>query len=684
MTEAEMKERNHLAHVTGRLRHALQHLDSRLKTYARNVQEQKSYLWESRAGMDRGEKAFTRQSIDQAIMTGETALHHRKRLTKLLHSPYFGRIDFVRTDHAHTEAVYIGIYHFTDEAERKTLVYDWRAPISTMFYDHEIGPASYEAPSGDIDGEILLKRQFKIRDGLMEFMLETDVNIVDDVLQQELSRASEDGMKQIVATIQREQNAIIRNDHAQELIIQGVAGSGKTSIALHRIAYLLYRFKDSLTSKDILIISPNRVFADYISNVLPELGEESVSEISMETLAAELLDQKHRFQTFLEQTALLLESDDAAIRRRIETKSSPEFLETLSEYVEHVEDTCVSAADVSVAGQVVTAGFIEQAFERHRGHAAKERIGGVVKAIEQRVGIRLNRDLTTAERAAVRTKVRKMHRRSSLRAAYKGLFAWMDEPALFQPAPDDKLEYADVFPLIYLKLRLEGIDAEHRNIKHLLIDEMQDYTPVQYAVIAKLFQCRKTILGDVKQSVNPYSSSKAEQIQRVFRHASCVKLCKSYRSTYEISMFAQRISPDPDFLAVERHGEAPRMIPFPDTSEEVRFVSRMAGEFSGSGYNTLGIICKTQPQAQALYETIRALGHEGHLLTGQSASFARGLTICTAHMAKGLEFDHVIVPDVSSTNYRTAMDRNLLYVACTRAMHKLTLTFTGELTQLIA
>ncbi len=683
MTEAEKQERARLAIVTRRLRDALEKIDSTLNRHARSVQEQKAYMWESKAEMDSAEKAFTRQSIDQTILTGDAALGHRKRLRKLLHSPYFGRFDFAPTDRAQAEAIYVGVYHFTDEADKQTLIHDWRAPISTMFYDHEIGPASYAAPSGDIAGRILLKRQFRIRDGRMDFMLETAVSIVDDVLQEELSRASEDGMKQIVATIQREQNAIIRDDQARELIIQGVAGSGKTSIALHRIAFLLYRYKDALTSKDILIISPNKVFADYISNVLPELGEESVSEISMEALADELLDYKYNLQTFFEQISLLLESPDAELRRRIEVKSSPEFLEKLNEYAEHVEETCFQAADVRVAGRVVRAAFVEQIFRKHRGAAAKVRLGHVVSAIEQRLGIRFNHDLTAAQRADLRKTVRAMYRGSTLRAAYKGLFAWMGEPALLKPAKDGKLEYSDVFPLIYLKLKLEGIETERRKIKHLLVDEMQDYTPVQYAVIGRLFPCKKTILGDARQAVNPYGSSNAEQIQRAFRHSSCVKLCKSYRSTYEISKFAQRISPDPDLIAVERHGEEPLIVACKDAAEEARLISRVAGELDGAGYNTLGVICKTQPQAERLHAAVSALGCKPHLLTGQSASFAQGTTICTAHMAKGLEFDQVIVPDTDAGNYRTEMDRNLLYVACTRAMHKLTLTHAGELTPLI-
>jgi DNA helicase-2/ATP-dependent DNA helicase PcrA len=240
-----------------------------------------------------------------------------------------------------------------------------------------------------------------------------------------------------------------------------------------------------------------------------------------------------------------------------------------------------------------------------------------------------------------------------------------------------------VFPLIYLKLRLEGIDSERRKIKHLLIDEMQDYTPVQYAVIAKLFNCRKTILGDAKQAVNPYSSSPGEQIQRVFRQSSYVKLSKSYRSTCEISRFAQRISPDPDLVAMERHGEQPQMAQFKDASEETRFVIQLASAFESSGFNTLGILCKTQSQAGELYQEIRAAGVDAHLLTEESSFFRQGITVCAAHMAKGLEFDQLIVPNVTEENYHTAMDRNLLYVACTRAMHKLTLTFAGAVTPLI-
>jgi DNA helicase-2/ATP-dependent DNA helicase PcrA len=500
---------------------------------------------------------------------------------------------------------------------------------------------------------------------------------VDDVLQKELSRASDDGMKNIVATIQRDQNAIVRNEDAHALVIQGVAGSGKTSIALHRIAFLLYRFKDTLKSQDILIISPNRVFADYIANVLPELGEESVSEIGMDTLANELLDYKVKFQTFFEQTALLLEKDDEEMKRRIRVKASPEFLHQLNTYADFVEKQSFAAEDLHIGSRPIPAWFIEESFKKQRGLPPAEQVHRVVSAIEQNVGIYYNYDISTQERSALRDAVKKMVRRPTLRATYRALFEWMGAPELFKLAPGGKLEYADVFPLIYLKMRLEGLDTPRRNVKHLLIDEMQDYTPVQYAVIARLFNCKKTILGDTTQSVNPYSASTAETIQRTLNNATCVRLTRSYRSSFEIMQFAQRISPNPELIPIARHGEGPQVIQCKNRIDETEQICNRIAAFSASDYNTLGVICRTQKQAEVLFQSIVSAGFDAELLSAESASFSRGVIVCTAHMAKGLEFDQVIVPDVSEKNYSTEMDRNMLYVACTRAMHHLALTYVG-------
>lgn len=253
---------------------AVAQVDVNVNNYSKELKEQKEYLYENKTGMDHAEKVSVRQSIYQVALTGESAVAKKKRLRKLLQSPYFGRLDFTEQDSGEELPLYIGIHSYFDEEERQNLVHDWRAPVSSMFYDFELGEANFEAPGGEVKGFINRKRQFRIREGRMEYMLENAQHVHDDILQKELSKASDDKMKNIVATIQRDQNAIIRNEEARTLIIQGVAGSGKTSIALHRIAFLLYRFKEEISSKDILILSPNKVFADYISNVLPELGED--------------------------------------------------------------------------------------------------------------------------------------------------------------------------------------------------------------------------------------------------------------------------------------------------------------------------------------------------------------------------------------------------------------------------
>ncbi|MDZ7787011.1 MAG: AAA family ATPase [Halofilum sp. (in: g-proteobacteria)] len=680
---AEAEEQARLADVHARLARAIEATEARIADYARDIEQQKTYLSENRDEMDHIEKIASRESIDQSVRSGDFLYDKKRRLHKLQRSPYFGRFDVAHAEDEAAEPIYIGIHHFHDDAARETVVYDWRAPIATLFYDYEHGPARYDTPEGTVDCEIALKRQFRIEGDRIELMIDSAVHVVDDVLQEELGRSADEGMKNIVATIQRDQNRIVRDEEAHTLVIQGVAGSGKTSIALHRIAFLLYRFKDTLTSEDILIISPNRVFADYISNVLPELGEETVNETGMEAVADELLEGQYRFQTFFEQTAALLEKDDPEMRRRIEYKASTDFLQQLDRYVAHVEETQFQADDVWIARRFVPGWLLDETFRKHRRMPPGERVRQVAREIEQKIGNQYNYDLTPDDRKALKAKVEGMLHRSTLRETYRQFYDWIGEPELFRKAKHSKLEYADVFPLIYLKMKLEGVRSPWRRVKHLLIDEMQDYTPVQYAVIDRLFSCRKTVLGDASQSVNPYNASTPEEIGRVFRTAQRVTLNKSYRSSYEIMQFAQRISPTPGLEVIERHGEPPRVIGCRTRAKEIEALRAEVEDFLESQHNTLGVVCKTQKQARRVRDALEGTTNRLYLLSEDSGSLARGVIICTAHMAKGLEFDRVLVPEANATNYAGPMDRNLLYVACTRAMHRLVLTHTGDVTPLI-
>ncbi len=257
---------------------------------------------------------------------------------------------------------------------------------------------------------------------------------------------------------------------------------------------------------------------------------------------------------------------------------------------------------------------------------------------------------------------------------YKDFFIWSGKPEMFKTHKNRTLEYADLAPLAYLHVALEGLPAPSR-IKHLLIDEMQDYSPIQYKMIQKLYSCRKTILGDACQSVNPYGSSTAEMIQKAFVTGKVMKLCKSYRSTFEISNFAQRIQANEDLEAIARHGDAPTVLSFKNPEEELSAISGIITTFKKSNYKSLGIICKTEVQAQEITERLKSHTDNLYFLSHQSTAFAKGITITSSHMAKGLEFDEVIIPQTNASNYNTLIDKSMFYVAATRAMHRLTITY---------
>ena len=680
MNATEQEEREYLEEIKEQLTLAIRRVDDAVKQFSNELRQKKEYIHEHQSGMDDADMVAAGQSINRMAFTGEGAVARKRKLLKLGQSPYFGRLDFVPRGKAKW-TIYIGVYSFFDERQRTNLIYDWRAPIASMFYDFELGEASYITPSGTFQGTIELKRQYKIRDGRLEFMIENDVNIHDDVLQQELAKSSDDKLKNIVATIQRDQNAVIRNETAPVMVIQGVAGSGKTSIALHRIAFLLYRYRETIAAKDVLIISPNKVFADYISNVLPELGEEHIPELGMDELAADLLDHQYPFQTFFDQVSALLDDHDPAFIERIRFKSSFEFLRQLNQYLLHVENTYFTVTELRVGNTIVPLPFLLAKFKTYHRVPLLKRFALVAEEVRTYVRDATRRKLTGPEKATVGEAIPRMFKFHQVLDLYRDFYRWLGKPELLKIDQRLRLEYADVFALIYLKIRLEGITAYDR-VKHLLVDEMQDYTPVQYAVLSRVFPCRKTILGDVSQTVNPYSASSAEAIEQVFPQAEVVKLYRSYRSTVEITAFAQRISPNPHIIPLERHGPEPIVACCNSKDEELQLIQQLITTFHSSGHHSMGIICKTLRQATEAYQALKAPGVQ--LLTAESTTFKEGVIITTAHLAKGLEFDAVIVPFASARTYKTEVDKSMLYVACTRAMHQLTLTSSGDVTAFLS
>ena len=674
--QTEKQEKEYLKQIISFLKKVIGNTDASVKDHVDTLAEYKDYIW-SNKDIDPHEIRSMRESILNHFAMGESVINKHKRLTKILAIPYFGRIDFLeKKENSKVMPIYTGIHTFYDPESRATLIHDWRAPVSSMFYDHELGEAGYRSPSGEIKGVISLKRQYRIRGGKMEFMIESALTVHDDILQKELSSNVDDKMKNIVATIQREQNQIIRNEDIRTLIIQGVAGSGKTSIALHRIAYLLYTFRDSISSKDILIISPNKVFSDYISNVLPELGEETVPETSMEQILSGVLEHKYKYQTYFGLVNELLEKPSSSLIDRIAYKASFGFISELDKFILHIENTYFKAADVKLTKYItIPAPFIEEQYLRFNRYPIRRRFDAMADYMLDMLKIQYAFTVTTAGRNLLKKEIRLMFAGNNDIQVYKDFFKWTNNPGMFKMRKGHTLEYSDLAPLAYLHLALEGNGNQPFRVKHLLIDEMQDYSPIQYKVIQKLFPCRKTVLGDAGQSVNPYGSSTAETIQKSLTASEIMKLCKSYRSTFEITDFAQKIHPNAELEPVARHGEKPQILQFGSAVEELSGIMGLISTYRKSGYKSLGIICKTEQQAREMADMLKSYANDISFLSSQSSAFVQGIVIISAHMAKGLEFDEVIIPQTDERNYRSEIDKSMLYVAVTRAMHRLTLTF---------
>lgn len=356
-------EHQALAKIMTKLKKSHMAVNAKVDDYDDEYMDLKQYMVDYRNEMDTMEMFSNQRALTTIDKTGVMTVKQRTQLEKLIESPYFGRIDFVYDGESEEDAetFYIGKFSFTDE-DGTICIFDWRAAISSMYYDYELGEASYEALNGTVYGELIQKRQLKILNSELDYVLESSMNIHDSILQQELSRAADERMKTIIATIQKEQNAIVRNDLAHTLIIQGVAGSGKTSIALHRIAYLLYKYKESLSSERVMILSPNKVFADYISTVLPELGEEPIRESSLGEIAEKILPSKYKFISLYEQTKLLIECPDSALAKRVAFKSSLPFFEQLSAFLNNLNTELLMPKDITIQEIDIDANYITERF----------------------------------------------------------------------------------------------------------------------------------------------------------------------------------------------------------------------------------------------------------------------------------------------------------------------------------
>ena len=672
------EENMYLDIIIEKLNDYLIELDKKVKLYENEFKESKKYLYENRGDMDAMEMFSNEKSISQIVSSGEFISKQKAKIEGLINTPYFARIDFRYDDEDEIEKIYIGRNAFIDKFG-DMLIYDWRAPVSSMYYDFELGNASYDAPLGKVEGEITLKRQFKITKSKMDYVLESALSIGDEVLQRELSNTSDQRMKNIVATIQKEQNRIIRNEKTDTLIIQGVAGSGKTSIALHRVAYFLYKYREYLSAENVVVISPNKVFADYISNVLPELGEEPIIQLDLEDIATNHLDKQMDFEKYSEQVSELLDVPDENKIERIRFKSSLEFVSLINNYISYIDSNYFNATDYVYNDICIDKEFIRNRYEAYKKRAIFSRVDKIADDIIEKIKIEKISEKIPGK-GEIRKKLLSMFKYNNTLDLYKDFFKYINKEELFN-FNNNKLENCDVFPYIYLKIFVEGIEGID-TIKHVVIDEMQDYTPVQYMVIKEIYKCKKTILGDFGQCVNPYNSNSLSLLSDIFENSEIVKLNKSYRSTYELIKFSEQILKQ-DIEPIERHGELPSIIKCNSLEEELKQIEDTIDNFNKFDYSTMGIICKTKSQAKQIYDKLKDK-YEVNLLDIDSLEFKEGIIISTIHMSKGLEFDEIVIPMVDVNNYESDYDRNLLYIACTRAMHKLTLTYHNKITDILS
>ena len=685
-----------LEEVSEKLQERLFKLAETLLAGQQEIENMHTYYWENYTEMDQyGYEDFDNQQalLHQINANNEAQLLYQ-RFQKMSDAPFFGRVDFVYDGEEDAEVFYIGIGNFAERTGAVPLIYDWRAPVSGLFYDYDKGPASYEAPGEMMEGQIEAKWQYKIQGGKMLYGFESDVKIDDDILKQELGQNGDVQLKNIVRTIQREQNDIIRNTKDKILVIQGTAGSGKTSVALHRIAYLLYHDREHLKSSNILVLSPNGVFSDYISHILPELGEENIREMSFDLFAYQELkgivpDCEDRYHQIERQMEGMTEEEQS----RYEFKQSQAYIGAVEGFLAGLEEDLVELKDFEWRRMKKTEEeLIELFYFKFQEIPLLERMYAVMDYVVDEFETLYGRDLKEEELEAVREKFDRMY---VTRDVYQ-IYNWFLEENRLETLPDvpyesRMLSYEDVFPMLYLKYRLSG-KAKHKQIKHLVIDEMQDYSYLQYAVLETLFSCRMTILGDRAQTMDGKIQDVLTFLPKIFgKEIRTIVMNKSYRNTIEIARYAEQITNVTGLEFLERHGKAVEEKTVSGIADalceieeqlHVRKKSSLkenhcpeAADHSfgqqdpaGESFETAAVLLRTEAEARAVYERLKAQRKDVHYIDRDSSHFEKGVTVTTFYLAKGLEFDQVFV---LRNRTESAFERQADYICATRALHEL-------------
>ena len=630
---------------------------------------------------------------EQAFTTIDKKL---KELTILKESPYFGRVTFNDLEFNQKDTLYVGRFGVTPEGSYEPVIVDWRAPVASLFYHGSLGEASYTSPDGPIKCDIEGRRQIIVKKGELKGVFDSAIDVKDDILQMVLSNNSSDKLKDVIMTIQQEQDEIIRKERTSNIVVNGVAGSGKTTIALHRVAYLLYNYRKELEDK-VLILGPNGIFMEYISQVLPSLGEVGVKQETFASFALKEMDSELYIMSFDKYLEKIL-SEDKEFIEDAKYKNSYEIIKDLDNLVKEMDKDYFHVEDVKYFGDlVISKEEIEEMFNKHYEYMPLFRRSEKIKRIilskikdkrDQKVWelneeIRKEKEKLTTEELLIEENNLEFRRKLRIREIVKEVMdsrakldSWIsreDVLDIYDRFNGNKKEYTinDLAPILYLAIKLEGKKAT-KDYRHVVIDEAQDYSPLQFKVIRELTGTKYfTVVGDVNQRLIKYSDlAPMMELEKIFDDVNpeIYNLNKSYRSTYEIMEYANKYLDEDRIIPIVRHGKPVEEIEFHNNEELSESIIESLKEFSNEGLESIAIITRDKEELEKVYNLI---SNKVHLVKfdNEDVLYKGGNVIIPSYFAKGLEFDGVIIVDNGSSK-----DENedlIKYIMSTRALHRL-------------
>ena len=630
---------------------------------------------------------------EQAFTTIDKKL---KELTILKESPYFGRVTFNDLEFDQKDTLYVGRFGVTPEGSYEPVIVDWRAPVASLFYHGSLGEASYTSPDGPIKCDIEGRRQIIVKKGELKGVFDSAIDVKDDILQMVLSNNSSDKLKDVIMTIQQEQDEIIRKERTSNIVVNGVAGSGKTTIALHRVAYLLYNYRKELEDK-VLILGPNGIFMEYISQVLPSLGEVGVKQETFASFALKEMDSELYIMSFDKYLEKIL-SEDKEFIEDAKYKNSYEIIKDLDNLVKEMDKDYFHVEDVKYFGDlVISKEEIEEMFNKHYEYMPLFRRSEKIKRIilskikdkrdekvwELNEELRKEKEKLTPEELLIEENNLEFRRKLRIREIVKEVMdsrakldSWIsreDVLDIYDRFNGNKKEYTinDLAPILYLAIKLEGKKAT-KDYRHVVIDEAQDYSPLQFKVVRELTGTKYfTVVGDVNQRLIKYSDlAPMMELGKIFDDVNpdIYNLNKSYRSTYEIMEYANKYLDEDRIIPIVRHCKPVEEIEFHNDEELSESIIESLKEFSNEGLESIAIITRDKEELEKVYNLI---SNKVHLVKfdNEDVLYKGGNVIIPSYFAKGLEFDGVIIVDNGSLK-----DENedlIKYIMSTRALHRL-------------